>query len=108
MSDEFDESGELAIYAPGYPVMLPPPLIEDSTRGCLTDGAFVTYAFMVNLHDGFEGVMKHSYRQLAELRGISARTLRRHLADLQARGWAEKNERGVLVILRSRAKREAA
>lgn len=85
-----------------YPVLLPPEMVDDVTGAALSEVAMATYAMLVRLHGGYEDVQTHSRDELAQLRGVSKRTLQRHLQELEARGWVTFTEAGVLLLLNQR------
>ncbi len=115
-TDLESESGEIAFVAPRYPVLLPSEMVHDVVNGKLSADALVTYAFVVDSHDGFDPedeesdvgpdapppIVEQSRRDFAKARGISVRALVRHLGELEDAGWVAKNEKGVLVFLHAR------
>ena len=97
-----------------YPLALPVEILECSSVGRLSDGAVVIYAFVLQIHaregtdtafeteEGESRGLPHDWAEIAKDRGTTEKKIREHLAELEAAGWVERDEHGVLVFLRER------
>ena len=89
---EEDESAEYGIKMPEWRWShVPSGLLVDRASGAITDGEVVTYCFLQSIVG--RGMKR---RDLADHRGITKRTLQRHISNLDEAGWLdrEKSETG--------------
>jgi hypothetical protein len=77
--------------AAGYFVQLPLAVLEDLK---LSDGAKLTYALILSYAWG-KSVVWPSQSTMAERRGISDRTIRRHLNELEDNKYIKIEQRGL-------------
>ncbi len=87
---------------PKWPVILPTAIVLEAAQGHLSDGALATYALIYLLVDHADPeVVALTRAEIAGHRGITKRTLQRHIAELRNRGWIEiTNGNGLILKLK--------